>query len=192
MPAKTETKSETRINGVPVNTIVESIEALKTEPRLGESHFRATNRWIDGANNRTKIQGFFALGGEDTSRKEPFVFDNDEPPALGGENRGANPVEFVLHGLAGCITTTLVYYAAAQGIELEEVESSLEGDIDLRGLLGVAPVNPGYQGIRINVRVKSNAPEKKIRELIHLAQSRSPVVNTVAKPVPITVTLEKQ
>ena len=117
------TQTQTLINGVPVDRLVETIEAIDAQPSLGESHFRATNRWINGALNRSTIQGFYAAGEEDTTRTEPFVFDNDEPPVLLGENRGANPVEYVLHGLAGCITTTFVYYAAAQGVELEAVES---------------------------------------------------------------------
>lgn len=187
-----KTQTQTLTNGVPVDRLVETIEALKAEPSLGESHFRATNRWINGALNRSTIQGFYAAGGEDTSRTEPFVYDNDEPPVLLGENRGANPVEYVLHGLAGCITTTFVYYAAAQGVEVAEIESTLEGDIDLRGLLGIAPVKPGYQAIRVTVRVKSDAPEEKLRELIELAQRRSPVFSTVSSPVPIAVTLEKE
>lgn len=186
------TQTQTLINGVPVDRLVDTIEAIKAEPDLGEAHFRAQNRWINGALNRSMIQGFYAAGEEDTSRMEPFVYDNDEPPVLLGENRGANPVEYVLHGLAGCITTTFVYYAAAQGIELEEVESTLEGDLDLRGLLGVAPVQPGYQAIRVTVRVKSNASEKQLQELIRLAQSRSPVFSTVSSPVPITVDLKKE
>lgn len=186
------TQTQTLINGVQVDRLVETIEAMKANPGLGESHFRAKNRWIDGGHNRSMIQGFYVAGKEDTSRTKPFVFDNDEPPVLLGKNRGANPVEYVLHGLAGCITTTFVYYAAAQGIEIEEVESTLEGDIDLRGLLGVAPVKAGYQGIRVTVRVKSNASEAKIKELIQLAQKRSPVFSTVSSPVPITVDLKKE
>lgn len=108
-----------------------------------------------------------------------------------GENRGANPVEYLLHGLAGCVTTTFVYYAAANGVQIESLESTLEGDIDLRGLLGVAPVNAGYQNIRITMKVKSNAPDAKLEELAVLAQRRSPVFNSVSKPVPVSVTIAK-
>lgn len=132
-----------------------------------------------------------AAGGEDTTRSRPFVYDNDEPPVLLGENRGANPVEYLLHGLAGCVTTTFVYYAAANGVQIESLESTLEGDIDLRGLLGVAPVNAGYQNIRITMKVKSNAPDAKLEELAVLAQRRSPVFNSVSKPVPVSVTIAK-
>lgn len=185
------THIKTTMNGVAVDALTAVIDRMRQDPALGEAHFRAHNRWINGALNRSTIQGFYAGGGEDTSRTRPFVYDNDEPPLLLGENRGANPVEYLLHGLAGCVTTTFVYYAAANGVEIESLESTLEGDIDLQGLLGVAPVNPGYQNIRITMTVKSNAPAEKLEELALLAQRRSPVFSSVSKPVPITVTLDK-
>lgn len=185
------TQVTTSINGVAVDALIATIDAIRKDPPLGEAHFRAHNRWIDGALNRSTIQGFYAARSEDTSRTQPFVYDNDEPPVLLGENRGANPVEYLLHGLAGCVTTTFVYYAAANGVEIESLESTLEGDIDLQGLLGVAPVNPGYQNIRITMRVKSSAPAEKLQELALLAQRRSPVFNSVSRPVPIAVALDK-
>lgn len=178
------------VNGVPVDALMKTIEAVTADASLGESHFRARNRWVNGSLNRSTIQGFYVAGREDTSRAQPFVFDNDEPPVLLGENRGANPVEFLLHALAGCVTTTFVYYAAAQGIEIEELESELEGDIDLRGLLGIAPVPPGFQNIRIRMTVRSNAPAQALRDLAVLAQQRSPVFNTVARPVAVSLTLD--
>jgi uncharacterized OsmC-like protein len=180
---------KTTLNGVAVDALLATINAVQNDHSLGEAHFRAHNRWIDGALNRSTIQGFYAAGGEDTTRTKPFVYDNDEPPLLLGENRGANPVEYLLHALAGCVTTTFVYYAAANGVEIESLESTLEGDIDLRGLLGVAPVNAGYQNIRITMRVKSNAPAGKLEELALLAQRRSPVFSSVSKPVPVSVTV---
>lgn len=185
------TQVQVKLNGVAVDALVATIAAIQNDPSLGEAHFRAKNRWIDGALNRSTIQGFFAAGAEDTSRVQPFVLDNDEPPLLLGENRGANPVEYLLHGLAGCVTTTFVYYAAANGVEIDALESTLEGDIDLRGLLGVAPVPAGFQNIRIAMKVTSSAPIEKLEELAQLAQRRSPVFNTVARPVPVAVSLEK-
>jgi uncharacterized OsmC-like protein len=185
------THVQTTVNGVAVEALVATINAMKNDPSLGEAHFRLRNRWVNGGLNRSTIQGFFAAGGEDTSRTQPFVYDNDEPPVLLGENRGANPVEYLLHGLAGCVTTTFVYYAAANGVEIESLESTLEGDIDLRGLLGAAPVNAGYQNIRIAMKVTSSAPPEKLRELALLAQRRSPVFNSVSKPVPVSVTIDK-
>lgn len=186
------TQVQINLNGVAVDALMATIEAIQNDASLGEAHFRASNRWVDGALNRSTIQGFYAAGREDDSRAKPFVFDNDEPPVLLGENRGANPVEYLLHGLAGCVTTTFVYYAAAQGVRIEALESTLEGDIDLRGLLGIAPVPVGYQQIRIAMKVTSDASAETLRELALLAQRRSPVFNSVSKPVPVTVTLEKR
>lgn len=185
-------QSKKIINGVPVDRLAETIAAVEANPSLGESRFRAHNRWVRGSHNRSVIQSFYTAGQEDTTRKEPFVLNNDEPPQLHGDNDAPNPVEFVLHGLAGCVTTTFLYYAAAQGIEIDELESTLEGDIDLRGLLGVAPVRPGYQQIRMSFRVKSKAPRDKLDQLIRLAQSRSPVFSTVSSPVDIKVSLKHE
>ena len=185
------TQVQVSLNGVAVDALMATIKAMQTNPQLGEAHFRARNRWINGALNRSTVQGFYAAGGEDTSRTQPFVYDNDEPPVLLGENRGANPVEYLLHALAGCVTTTFVYYAAANGVEIESLESTLEGDIDLRGLLGAAPVNAGFQNIRIAMKVAANAPANKLQELALLAQRRSPVFNSVSKPVPVSVTIDR-
>jgi uncharacterized OsmC-like protein len=182
--------TSTIVNGVDVTALEGTMDAIREQPTLGRFEFRAGNRWLDGAHNRSEIGAFYGAGQEDTSRSEAFVYDNDEPPVLLGENRGANPVEYVLHGLAGCVTTTFVYYAAAHGIELRRVESRLEGDIDVQGLLGLSSqVRPGYQQIRVTVDVDSDAPREKIEELIKLAQRRSPVFNTVSQPVPIAVEL---
>jgi uncharacterized OsmC-like protein len=172
------------VNGVDVTALEATMDAIREQPTLARFEFRARNRWLDGAHNRSEIDGFYGAGEEDVSRSEPFVFDNDEPPVLLGENRGANPVEYLLHGLAGCITTTFVYYAAAHGIELRRVASRLEGDLDAQGLLGLAPVRPGFEQIRVTVEVDSDAPREQIEELIRLAQRRSPVFNTVSQPVP--------
>jgi uncharacterized OsmC-like protein len=185
------TQIQPTVNGVAVDRMLETIEAVKVNPQLGESHWRAQNRWINGGLNRSTIKDYYGAG-QETTRSTPFVLENDEPPFLLGENRAPNPVEFLLHAVAGCVTTTFVYYAAAEGIEVEEVESTLEGDIDLRGLLGTAAVNPGYQNIRMTMRVKANGSEEKLNELIELAQRRSPAFNSVVRPVPIDVTLIKQ
>ena len=125
------------INGVDVDQLFSTIDAIKETPGLAKFEFRANNRWINGGHNRTSVKDFYGAGREDASRKQTFVFDNDEPVVLLGEDNGANPVEFVLHALAGCLTTSLVYHAAAQGIKIDAVESTFEGDLDLRGTLGI-------------------------------------------------------
>lgn len=180
------------INGVPVNRLFDTIEAVKQNPGLGEFHFRAKSRWVNGGHYMSEIKNFYGAGQEDTSRSQPFVLHGDEPDVLLGKDNGPNPVEFVLHGLAGCISTTFIYYAAAQGIKIDEVEYNLEGDLDLQGFLGISKkVRPGYQNIRVSFKVKSDATEEKLIELCKLAQLRSPVLNTLTDPVPVNVKMEK-
>lgn len=190
----TTTASATQVlNGVNVTKLVETMEAIKESPAIAKFQFRSTNRWVDGGHNRSTIKGFYGALQEDTSRDKPFIFDNDEPPVLLGENRGANPVEYILHAAAGCVTTTFVYYAAAEGIEVESIETTVEGDLDIRGLLGLSKdVPPEYQEIRFTFKVKADAPTEKIDELLRLAQMRSPSYNSVAKPVPMKWELQHE
>jgi len=178
------------INGVNVDQLYSTINAIKENPGLAKFQFRATNQWINGGNNRTSVKEFYGAGQEDMTRKQTFVFDNDEPEVLLGQDKGANPVEFVLHALAGCLTTSLVYHAAAQGIKIEAVESRFEGDIDLRGFLGMSEdVRNGYENIRVTFKIKADAPEEKLKELCELAQKRSPVFDVVTNGVPVKVQL---
>ena len=179
------------INGVDVDQLFSTIDAIKENPGLAKFEFRANNQWIDGGHNRTSVKDFYGAGREDASRKQTFVFDNDEPVVLLGEDNGANPVEFVLHALAGCLTTSLVYHAAAQGIKIDAVESKFEGDLDLRGFLGMnEDVRNGYEDIRVTFKIKSDAPEEKLKELCELAQKRSPVFDIVTNRVPVDVQLK--
>jgi uncharacterized OsmC-like protein len=177
------------VNGVDVENLMQSIEAFKEQPALGKFQFRATNKWITGGNNRSRIKEFYGAGQEDTLRTQTFVLDADEPAVLHSSDRGANPVEFVLHALAACLTSSIVYHAAARGIRIEKLESKLEGDIDLRGFTGVDPtVRKGYQNIRVTMRCKSDASAEQLEELSKF----SPVWDTIANPVPVTVRVEKK
>ena len=179
------------INGVDVDQLFSTIDAIKETPGLAKFEFRANNRWINGGHNRTSVKDFYGAGQEDASRKQTFVFDNDEPVVLLGEDNGANPVEFVLHALAGCLTTSLVYHAAAQGIKIDAVESTFEGDLDLRGFLGMnEDVRNGYEDIRVTFKIKADAPDEKLKELCELAQKRSPVFDIVTNRVPVKVQLK--
>jgi len=174
-------------NGVDVTALFATIDAVKADRSLGEFRFRAENRWLDGGHNRSTIQAFYGCKQEDASRSQPFVLDADEPPVLLGQDAGANPVEYLLHALAGCLTTTMVYHAAARGIEIADVESSLEGDLDLRGFLGIAAgVRKGYQAIRVNMRVRSAAAPEVLQQLAQF----SPVYDVVSRSVPVTLAVE--
>jgi uncharacterized OsmC-like protein len=181
------------VNGVNLDQLFGTINAIRESPGLAKFKFRASNKWINGGHNRTTIKDFYGAGGEDTSRAQPFVLDNDEPAVLLGADQGANPVEQALHALAGCLTTSLVYHAAAQGIKIDEVESSFEGDLDLHGFLGLSDrVRNGYENIRVTFKIKADASEEKLRELCELARKRSPVFDIISNPTPISVRLETE
>ena len=185
------TEQDTVLNGVNVTQLFGTIELVKENPDIAKFKFRNHNKWMMGGHNRSTIDGYYGAMEEHT-RETPFVMDNDEPPVLLGTDKGANPVEQVLHGLAGCITTTTVYYAAAKGITIHEMETTFEGDLDLRGFLGLPDrTRNGYEEIRISVRVKADATEEEIMELVELAEKRSPVFDIVSNPVPVKVTVVK-
>jgi OsmC-like protein len=129
--------ADTIRNGVDTEKMFATLDLIKAQPELARFQFRATNRWIDGAHNRSTIKGFYAAGGEDTSRSEEFHLDTGEPAILLGSDTGPNPAEYLLHALAACLTTSIVYVAAARKVELTSVESTLTGDMDVRGALGV-------------------------------------------------------
>jgi uncharacterized OsmC-like protein len=185
-----QTHAPATTNGVDTETLAATIGLIDTQPDLGACRFRARNRWIDGAFNRVEIQGFYGTGAEDTSRKAPFVQDNDEPPILCGNNIGPNPVEHLLTGLSGCLTTTLVYNAALMGVELRAVESEIEGELDLQGLFNLDPaVRPGYRNIRVTFRIDSDAPRAKLEELVGISSRFSPACDSIRNPVNVDVRL---
>ena len=171
--------------------LFQTIDAIKGTPTIAKFKFSAKNKWMGGGHNRTTINEFEGAC-QSHKRQQPFVMDNDEPPVLLGKDIGANPVEYVLHALAGCLTTSLVYHAAARGIRIDEVESTFEGDLDLHGFLGMDPkVRNGYQQIRVTFKVKGDASEEKLQELVEISQQRSPVFDIVSHGVPVKVTLAK-
>ena len=181
-------QDNTTSNGLNVEQMVQTVEALKNDPQLAQFEFRARNQWINGGENRSTIQDFYGAGAEDESRSEPFVYTNGEPPILLGNNEGGNPVEYLLHALAGCVTTTTVLHATARGIPIHKLSTVLVGDIDLQGLLALddeAPV--GYKSIRIEMDIEADASDEEIEELISFARDHSPVCNTVCRPVPVSL-----
>ncbi len=180
----------TMVNGVDVDQLVGTIEAIRAKPDLARFTFRAETKWVDGGHSRTQIQSFYGAGQEDTSRSKPFVLEGDEPPVLLGNNAGPNAVEAVLHALASCLSVGLVYNAAAQGIEIDGLEFQLEGALDLHAFLGLSDtVRPGYDNIRLTYRVKSNAPREKVQALCEYVQKTSPVLDIIRNPVPVTIDL---
>ncbi len=182
------TEAPVRMNGLDTEALVGTVEAIEQDPSLGHFEFRATNRWINGGENRSRIKEFYGAGSEDESRTEAFEFTKGEPPELLGANEGANPVEFLLHALAGCVTTTTVLHAAARGIQIESLSTELVGAIDVQGLLELGDSVPvGYDQIKIKMTIKADCSDEELDELVSFARDHSPVCGTIREPVPVSV-----
>jgi uncharacterized OsmC-like protein len=183
-----ETKRErVPMNGVDTPTLFATINAVREQPELAKFQFRASSRWLAGTHSRSRVEAFSGAGG--THRHESdFQFDADHPKVLTGGGAGPTPIEFLLHGLAACLTAGIANVAAARGVTLSEVESSVEGDIDLRGILGLSKdVRNGYQGIRVAFRIKGDAPEEKLREIVEQSRARSAVFDVLTNGTRIEV-----
>lgn len=184
----TAKKFSTVINGVMVDDLFRTIDAVKATPAIAKFKFGIRNQWAGGSQNASTVSGFCGAM-QDLSHPKPFVLEADEPGILLGKDTAANPVEHLLHALASCLTTSMVYHAAARGIQLEEVESTLEGDIDLHGFLDLDKnVRKGYQGIRVNFKVKADVPDEQLQEIVQLGSTFSPVFDSLSKGVPISIT----
>jgi uncharacterized OsmC-like protein len=178
------------VNGVAVDELFKTIDVIKKAPVVAKFKFRASNQWLDGGHNRTTIRNFYGTQ-QEHARSRAFTLDADEPPVLLGEDRGPNPVEYALTALAACVTSSIVYHAAAKGIRIHSMESRLEGDIDLQGFLGIRDDVPrGYQEIRMYVKIDADAPPEKLEEIVRLGPTYSPVYDTITRAVPVKVQLE--
>ena len=181
------TVNESIRNGVDTDTLFATLNAVKAAPQAAKFQFRASNEWITGTHSRGSIHGFFGVG-EERTHERTFHFDADHPAVLVGRDNGPTPVEFVLHALAACLTAGLANIAAARGIQLTEVRSTVSGDIDLNGILGLNPnVRNGYQNIVVRFTVKGDAPAEKLRELVEQSRARSAVYDVITNQVPITI-----
>jgi uncharacterized OsmC-like protein len=177
-------------NGVNTEALYGTLDAIKADPSLAVFQFRAHNHWIDGAHNRATIKSFYGAGQEDSTRTKEFTIDAGEPQVLIGIDTGPNPAELLLAALAACLTTSLVYVAAARKVRLTEVESTLEGDMDVRGALGLSDeVRNGFSRIRVHFTVKGDAPQETLREVVERAKARSAVFDMVTHGVPVEVSV---
>ena len=175
-------------NGINVTEYLQTVEAVRDDPELAKFQFRAKNMWDSGGLNRTTISGFYGAGEEQGEEGRCFVVDADEPPVLLGEDRSPNPVEYLLHALTACLTSTIIYKAAARGITIESVESTLEGDLDARAFLELSnDERKGYQNIRASFRVKSDASAEELKEMAEF----SPVLDVVSHGTPVSLRIEK-
>jgi uncharacterized OsmC-like protein len=184
--AQTATNDAT-INGIHMETLKGTVNAIEQDPELGACKFRVHNKWLDGNHNRTTVKGFYGAR-QEMDHKQQFVLDADEPPILAGNDAGANPVEHLLNALAACVTTSLVAHAAVRGIHIEELESELEGDIDLRGFLGLdSEIPKGFTDIRISFKVKADTDNM---ERLKRLTSYSPVFNTITQGARVDVKVQ--
>jgi len=184
----TSTLSRPARNGVDVPTLFATLDAVKGTPQIAQFQFRATNEWISGTHNRSSIQGFYGAGQEDSSRTEPFTYDADHPPVLVGTNQGPTPVEFLLHAIAACLTSGLANIAAARGITLRRVTSTVEGDIDLLGILGLSDdVRNGYRQIRVHFDVEGDATPEQLAALVDRSRRRSAVYDVLVNGTDVQV-----
>lgn len=175
-----------RVNGVDTESLKQTIGNIQNDPTLGRCEFRLRNRWVNGDENRSEARDFYAAGGEQ-QHKKTFNFQAGEPELLAGKDNGANPVEYLLSALSGCMTTTIAYYAALSGIAIEEMDSSYQGELDLQGIFNLdSSVRPGYQKILVKFRIKTDAAPEAFEEFYPF----SPVYDVVAKSVPVEVQIE--
>ena len=177
-------------NGVDTATLFATLDAVKQTPEAARYLFRAHNQWQSGTHNRGRIADYYGVGQERTHERT-FVFDADHPAVLVGQDHGPTPVEFVLHALAACLTAGLANIAAARKVTLTEVRSTVSGDIDLNGILGLDPeVRNGYQQLTVRFTIKGDAPAEKLRELLDQSRARSAVYDVITNGVPVTIEVD--
>ena len=183
----TSTINESARNGVDTATLFATLDAVKAAPEAARFQFRARNQWLSGTHNRSTIDGFYGVG-EERTHERSFHFDADHPAVLVGRDNGPTPVEYVLHALAACLTAGLANIAAARGVQLTEVHSTVSGDIDLNGILGLNPqVRNGYQNITVRFTVKGDAPADTLREIVEQSRTRSAVFDIITNQVPVSI-----
>ena len=181
----------THINGIKVDQLVETVNQVKDNKDIAKFKFRAANKWVSGTHTQAIVTSFYGALKEDDSR-DPMLFEIDEPPVLLGENIGPNPVEYLLVGLSGCLTTSMVAHAAVRGIQIKGIACRLEGDLDLQGFLGISDKVPvGFKEIRVFFKIDADVSDDEKEELIKMAQQYSPVFNTIANPTPVVVRMDQ-
>lgn len=177
-------------NGVNVDALFGALDAVKAQPEAAKFRFRASNRWVSGTHSQSTIDGFFGLGSAQ-NHKQTHRFDADHPEQLTGTDIGPSPVEYLLHALAACITAGIGNIASARGVTLERVESTVEGDIDLMGLLGLDPsVRNGYQRIDVRVHIEGDAGADELRGIVDRSVARSAVFDVLSNGTAVSVSVD--
>jgi uncharacterized OsmC-like protein len=185
-------KAPVPLNGVDTPALFATIGAVRGQPELAKFQFRAQSRWMGGTHCRSTMSGFSGAGGEH-SHKVVFTADGDHPAVLCGEDHAPTPVEWLLHGLACCLTAGIGNIAAARGVKLTEVTSTVEGDIDLRGIFGhSAEVRNGYKQMRVHFTITGDAPPEKLREIVEQSKARSAVYDVLTNGIPLDITIDSR
>ena len=179
------------INGVNVTDLMQTMDAVKADPTVAKFRFRLNNEWLEGGHNRSTLNEFYGAG-QLHQRAKSFLIHADEPIVLLGRDQAPNPADYLLTALAACVTSSLVNHAAARGIKIEEIESQVEGDVDVRGFLGLDPsVRNGFQNIRMTLAIHADVTDEQLEELASLGTGFSPVFDSVTNGVPVTVRAER-
>jgi len=194
MSMDTTHRSETpttdlRRNGVDTATLFATLDAVKEMPAAALFQFRTHNEWQSGTHSRSTMSDFFGVG-EERAHEREFTFDADHPAVLVGRDNGPTPIEFLLHALASCLTAGMANIAAARGVTLTEVRSTVTGDIDLNGILGLQPVRNGYQQVSVRFVVSGDAPEEVLRSIVEQSRKRSAVYDVLTNGVPVDIEVE--
>ena len=178
------------MNGVNTPTLFATIDAVAGAPELARFQFRATNQWVAGTHSQTRIETFSGAGGEHKHTGD-VQFNADHPQVLVGTDKAPTPVEFLLHAIAGCLTAGIANIAAARGVTLTEVSSTVEGNIDLRGILGLSKdVRNGYKDITVRFSIKGDAPAEKLKAIVDQSRARSAVYDVLTNGVPVNITVD--
>jgi len=174
-------------NGVDTVALFETLNLVKTQPEVARFQFRATNRWVGGTHSRSTVEGFYGAG-QELTHESVTTLDVDHPKVLVGQDQGPTPVEYLLHALAGCLTAGIGNIAAARGVTLDSVESVVEGDIDLRGILGLSDeVRNGFEQVRVRFTISGDAPEETLREIVERSRARSAVFDIITNGIPVNI-----
>jgi uncharacterized OsmC-like protein len=174
-------------HGVDTPKLFATINVVGAQPELAKFQFRAKSCWVKGTHSQSTMSGFFGAGAE-LNHESQFTANSDHPGVLCGEDKAPTPVEYVLHALASCLTAGIANIAAARGVTLYAVESTVEGDIDMQGILGLSDkVRNGFESIRISFRIEGDAPEAKLREIAEQSRARSAVFDIITNGVPVAI-----
>jgi uncharacterized OsmC-like protein len=177
-----------RRNGVDVATLFATLDAVKSQKEIAKFQFRASNTWVSGTHSRSQLSGFYGAM-QEMQHKQVTTLDADHPAVLVGQDNGPTPIEFLLHAIAACLTSGLANIAAARRVDLHKVTSTVEGDIDLLGLLGLSDgtVRNGYQEIRVTFHIEGDADDETLRGLVEQSRRRSAVYDALVNPTSVII-----